>query len=268
MVEQLALAISPSCPSTASAFTSGTTSGTSGSSLKSLPLSMTTAPREMASRASCTAAPFSPSVPAKKARSTPSKASGSATPTSKASPASTAVRALLARTRNSLIGKSRRLNSATNLSPTSPAPTTATVYPSPTTSSRIPETCCLTPETYNRNLQRLMRDIQQIPHHPARGAFRAGAGTSHGEGNIRVAACAEVEYVLGTADGTERTLYRRVLQTDLDRATLRDTHQIAEHVVFLDREQACRERLVVLGKAPHELLQRHVFQAFGDQRLV
>src|SRR5829696_3964755 len=78
-----------------------------------------------------------------------------------------------------------------------------------------------------------MRDIQQVPHHPARGAFRAGAGTSHGEGNIRVAACAEVEYVLGTADGTKRTLYRRVLQANLDRATLRDTHQIAEHVVFL-----------------------------------
>src|SRR5215212_1634335 len=113
-----------------------------------------------------------------------------------------------------------------------------------------------------------MRDIQQIPHHPARGAFRAGAGTSHGEGNIRIAACAEVEYVLGTADGTERTLYRRVLQTDLDRATLRDTHQIAEHVVFLDREQACREHLVVFGKTPHELLLRHVFQAFGDQGLV
>src|SRR5829696_7649796 len=113
-----------------------------------------------------------------------------------------------------------------------------------------------------------MRDIQQVPHHPARGAFRAGAGTSHGEGNIRVAACAEVEYVLGTADGTKRTLYRRVLQANLDRATLRDTHQIAEHVVFLDREQACRERLVMFGQALHELLQRHVFQPFGDQRLV
>src|SRR5215212_2059259 len=104
-----------------------------------------------------------------------------------------------------------------------------------------------------------MRYVQQIPHHPARSAFRARAGAAHGEGNVRVAARAEVEDVLGPADGAERTLYRRVLQPDLDRAALRDTHQITEHVMLLDSEQARRESFVVLGEAPHELFQRYVF---------
>src|SRR5215204_554909 len=252
VVEQLALAMRPSWSSRAAAFTSGTTRGTFGSSLKSLPLSMTIAPREMASSASWTAAPFSPSVPAKKAKSTPSKASGSATPTSKVSPARTAARALLARIRNSFIGKSRRLSSAMSLSPTSPAPTIATVYPSGM--SVVPPVV----------LYRPVRDVKQVPDDAARGPFRASSWAAHGEGNIRVAARAEIEDVLGAAYGAEGALHGGVLQADRDRTLLRDADQIAQHMVLLDGKQARRESLVVLGQALHKLLQRDVFEAFGD----
>src|SRR5918992_2193682 len=185
----------------------------------------------------------------------PSKASGSATPTSKVSPASTARRALRARTRSSIKGNSRRLSSETRRSPTRPAPTTATVYP-----SRISDVPFVVGD--------LVGYVEQVEDDAARGAFRAGAGTAYGEGNIRVAARAEVEDVLGAADRAERALDGLVNQPDLDRPLLRDAGQVAEHVVLLHREQPLGERLVVLGQTLHELLERDVFETFGDEGLV
>src|SRR5829696_2707078 len=234
MVEQLALAIKPLWSFKASAFTSGTTSGTPGSSRKSLPLSMTIAPRLMASCASCTAAPFSPSVPAKKAKSTPSKASGSATPTSKVSPARTACRALRARTRSSPSGNSRRLSSATSRSPTSPAPTTATVYPS-RISDKLPVV-----------FDRLVRYVKQVEDYAARGALGPRAGPAYREGNIRVAVRAEVEDVLGAADRAEGALDRLVHQPHRQGSVLGDAGEVAEHMVLLNGEQPIGEGLVVL----------------------
>src|SRR5918992_6250192 len=222
IVEQFGLATTPLCASRASALTSGTTSGTSGSSRKSLPLSITIAPREMASRASCTAAPFSPSVPAKRARSTPSKAAGSATPTSKVSPARTARRALRARARSSFKGNSRHRSSATRRSPTSPAPTTATVYP-PRISNVLPVV-----------FYRFVGYVEQVEDDAARGALRAGPGTAYGEGNIRVAPRAEVEDVLGSVYRSEGALDRLVHEPHLHRSPLRYTGQVAEHVVLFD----------------------------------
>jgi hypothetical protein len=46
---------------------------------------------------------------------------------------------------------------------------------------------------------------------------------------------------------------------------LRDTDQVAEHVVFFDSEKACGETLVVLREPLHEFRQRDVFEAFRDQ---
>src|SRR5215213_2267200 len=242
MVEQLALAMRPLWSFRASAFTSGTTSGTLGSSRKSLPLSMTIAPRLMTSCASCTAAPFSPSVPAKKAKSTPSKASSSATPTSKVSPARTALRALRARTRSSFNGNSRRLSSATRRSPTSPAPTTATVYP-----SRISEILSIV-------LDNLVRYVEQVEHDAAPGALGPRAGAAYREGNIRVSARAEVEDVLGAAYRAEGALDRLIRQPHRHRSLPRDAGEVAEHVVLLHGEQPPCEGFVVLRQAQHELL--------------
>src|SRR5215213_466972 len=113
-----------------------------------------------------------------------------------------------------------------------------------------------------------MRDVQQVPDHAARRAFWAGAWPAHGEGNIRVAARAEVEDVLGAAYRSERTLHGRVLQPDGDRPLLRDTGQVAEHVVFLDGQETRHERLVVLGETLHEFIQRDVYESLWNQRLV
>src|SRR5918997_3541053 len=241
IVEQFGLATTPLCASSASAFTSGTTSGTSGLSRKSLPLSITIAPREMASRASCTAAPFSPSVPAKRARSTPSKASGSATPTSKVSPARVALRALRARTRSSFKGKSRLLSSATSRSPTSPAPTTATVNPSGISN-------------FLRAVvsYRLTYYIKQVPYDPARGAVRPRARTRHRERDVRVAAGLELEDVLGAIYGTERALDRRLRQPNLYGSVFRDTCQVPEHVVLPHRVHPLSELGVRLRESLQE----------------
>src|SRR5919112_444649 len=113
-----------------------------------------------------------------------------------------------------------------------------------------------------------MRNIQQVPYHAASRALRARARPAHGEGNIRVAARAEVENVLRTAYGSEWALHGRILQSDRDGPMLRDTDQVAEHVVFFDCEKACGETLVVFREPLHEFRQRDVFEAFRDQRLV
>src|SRR5215218_6065704 len=226
----------------APALTSGTTSGTSGSSRKSLPLSMTIAPRLMASCASCTAAPFSPSVPAKKAKSTPSKAPGSATPTSKVSPARTALRALRARTRSSFNGNSRRLSSATSRSPTSPAPTTATMYP-----SRI---SAVLPVVLNN----LVRYVEQVEDDAAPGALGPRAGPAYGEGNIRVPARAEVEDVLGAADRAKGALNGLIDQPNRHWSLPRDAGEVAEHVVLLDGQQPLGEGFIVLRQSLHKLI--------------
>ena len=69
----------------------------------------------------------------------------------------------------------------------------------------------------------------------------------------------------GPLMGPKGTLHRRILQPDRDGPILRDTDQVAEHVVFFDSEKARGERLVVLRETLHEFRQRDVFQAFGDQ---
>src|SRR5215210_4052697 len=99
-----------------------------------------------------------------------------------------------------------------------------------------------------------MRDIQQVPDHTAGRALGACSWSAQGEGNIRVAARAEVEDVLGTAYGSERTLHRGIAQPDRDGSLPRNADQVAEHVVFFDREEARGESLVVFGKTPHEFL--------------
>src|SRR5215212_7055444 len=170
----------------APALTSGTTSGTSGSSRKSLPLSMTIAPRLMASCASCTAAPFSPSVPAR-----------------------TALRALRARTRSSFNGNSRRLSSATSRSPTSPAPTTATMYP-----SRI---SAVLPVVLNN----LVRYVEQV----------------------------EDDAVLGAAYRAKGAFDGLIHQPHRYRSLPRDSCEVAEHVMLLHGEQLPGEGFVVLRQS-------------------
>jgi hypothetical protein len=110
-----------------------------------------------------------------------------------------------------------------------------------------------------------MRDVQQIPYYAASRALRARAWPAHGEGHIRVAARAEVENVLRTAYGSEGALHGRVLQPDRDGPMLRDTYQLAEHVVSFDSEKACGESRIMFGEPLHEFRQRNVFEAFRDQ---
>src|SRR5215218_4904924 len=201
------------------------------------------APRAMASRASCTAAPFSPSVPAKSARSTPSKASGSATPTSNSSPARWIRRALRASTRSSFKGKSRLLSSATSLSPTSPAPTTATVSSFGTLTTLF---------FYN-----LVRDVEQVKDDAARGPLGPCPGPAYGEGNIRIAPRPEVEDVLGTVYRAEGALDRLVNQSDLYGPLFRDAGQVPEHVMLLHRQEPL-----------HKFLQRYFFETLWNEGLV
>ena len=113
-----------------------------------------------------------------------------------------------------------------------------------------------------------MRYVEQVQDDAAPGAFWARAGAAYREGNIRVAARSEVEDVLGAAYRAEGALDRLVLQAHGHRPLPGDTGKIAEHVVFLDGEQPLGERLIVLRQSPHELLQRDVFQTFGDEGFV
>ena len=128
IVEQLGLAMIPSCHARSSGLTWDTTSGTSGSIRQALELSTTTQPRLAASGASSLEVP----PPAEKmAMSMPSKASGVASSTVMSRPATVMVvpaERADARRRSSVYGNRFSVRTWIMVRPTAPvAPTTATM---------------------------------------------------------------------------------------------------------------------------------------------